>query len=71
MLRETKITVPTEDAEFISDALAEAGVAVLDTGQRIGTDEGPEAEAVLCVAELETDPEAEGQANQVATPVRP
>lgn len=69
MPRETTITVPTEDASFVSDALAEAGLAVLDTGRRITTDEGPEAETVLCVAELGA--EAEGQATRASTPVRP
>lgn len=69
MQRETTITVPTADAQFVQDALARAGLAVLDTGRRIGTDEGPKAEAVLCVAEL--DPDAEGQATRAATHVRP
>jgi len=67
MTRETTITVPTEDAEFVSDALAEAGLAVLDTGRRITTDDGPEAETVLTVADIAPE---EGQATRASTPVR-
>lgn len=68
MSRETTLTVPSEDASFISDALADAGLAVLDTGRRVTTEDGPEAEAVLCVAELGS--EEEGQATRASTPVR-
>jgi len=66
--RETTITVPSEDASFVSDALADAGLAVLDTGRRITTEDGPDAEAVLHVAELTTD--EQGQATRASTPVR-
>lgn len=69
MPRETTITVPTDDLDFISDALAEAGLAVLDTGRRVTTDDGLEAEAILCIAEVGV--EAEGQATRASTPVRP
>jgi hypothetical protein len=71
MPRETTITVPSEDASFIADHLADAGLAVLDTGRRITTEEGPEAETVLCVAELGAAEDAEeAQATRASTPVR-
>ncbi len=68
MPRETMVTVPSEDVEFVSDALAEAGLAVLDTGRRVTTEAGPGAETVLCIAELTG--EREGEGTRASTPVR-
>lgn len=59
MTRETRISVPREDAEWIARSLAEAGMTVLDTGERVTTEAGVNAEAVLCVASFEQQGEHE------------
>lgn len=64
MRRETRIDVPSEDAEWLTEALAEAGLTVLDTGERVITDDGDQT--VLCVADLDAD----GQATMASTRVR-
>lgn len=69
MPEETTISVPSEDVDWFTDRLTEAGLAVLDTGRRVTTEEGPEAEAVLCVAELPSVGEAQG--TTATTRVRP
>ncbi len=50
MTRETQITVPRDRVAWIARQLAQAGLTVLDTGERITTDAGVDAEAVLRVA---------------------
>ncbi|HVL48322.1 MAG TPA: hypothetical protein VM889_07185 [Candidatus Thermoplasmatota archaeon] len=45
----TTITVPTKDVKQFMNVLAHAGAVVLDTGERIHTDEGVSAEAYLNV----------------------
>lgn len=53
MTRETHITVPQDDVRWIARRLSDAGLTVLDTGDRVTTDDGVDAEAVLCVASFE------------------
>jgi hypothetical protein len=64
MPQETRIDVPSDDVEWLSDRLAEAGLAVMDTGERVVTDHGEQA--VLCAAEVDTD----GQASMPRARVR-
>ena len=45
----TTLTVPTRHARELTSRLCEAGFYVLDTGERLATDEGPDAEAMLYV----------------------
>jgi hypothetical protein len=52
MARETRITVACDDVDWLAERLAGAGLTVLDTGERVTTDEGVDAEAVLQVAAL-------------------
>lgn len=54
----TTLTVPTRDLNQFMSRLARAGFTVLDTGERISTDHGPDAEAtvrLLHVAEVQID----------------
>ena len=58
---ETTLTVPTRHARELTTRLCQAGFLVLDTGERLATDDGPEAEAMLRLLhvvpeELETMP---------------
>jgi hypothetical protein len=48
----TTISVPTKDIRALMSHLAHAGAIVLDTGERLATDEGPNAEAYLNVVFL-------------------
>lgn len=68
MTRETNISVPTRDLPWITEALATAGLTVLDTGQRITTDEDLDAEAVLCVANFQG---REGEVSNAEPLMRP
>lgn len=47
MAFETTITLPTTDLRLFMDRLARAGFTVLDTGERVATDAGDEAEATV------------------------
>lgn len=47
--RAFRLTLPAADADAFTDACHEASWHALDTGERIMTDEGPDAEAVLLV----------------------
>lgn len=49
---ETTLTVPTQHLTELTQRLAKAGLAVLDTGFRVGTDEGPDAEATVRLVAL-------------------
>ncbi|MEA3201389.1 MAG: hypothetical protein QOE90_2817 [Thermoplasmata archaeon] len=49
---ETTLTVPTRHARDFAQRLAHAGFLVLDRGERLMTDEGPDAEATLHVLHL-------------------
>lgn len=53
MVKETRISVPNEDVEWISTRLAKAGLTVLDTGERVTTEDGVGAETVLAVSSFE------------------
>lgn len=44
---ETTLTVPTHQLTELTRRLAKAGYAVLDTGSRVGTEDGPDAEATV------------------------
>ena len=44
---ETTLTVPTRHAHELMHRLAGAGFLILDTGERLATDDGPDAEATL------------------------
>lgn len=47
MAFETTLTVPTRDLPELTRRLSKAGFTVLDTGERIATDHGLDAEATL------------------------
>jgi hypothetical protein len=64
MRQETRIDVPSEDADWVREELAEAGLTVLDTGERVTTEEGQQA--VLHVGRVSED----GQATMTSTRVR-
>lgn len=49
---ETTLTVPTRDLRQFMNRLARAGFTVLDTGERISTDHGPDAEATVRLLHL-------------------
>ncbi len=50
MCPEAKITVPRDKRAWVIKQLTGAGLTVLDTGERITTDEGVDHEAVLHIA---------------------
>lgn len=54
MAFETTLTVPTRDLVELTRRLSKAGFTVLDTGDRISTDHGPDAEATLRLVHLPT-----------------
>lgn len=47
--RSFRVSVPADDADAFVDACRAAAWRALDTGERIMTDDGPDAEAVLTV----------------------
>jgi len=51
---ETTMTVPTRQLRELTTRLTKAGFTVLDTGQRIMTDDGPEGEATLRLLHIPT-----------------
>jgi hypothetical protein len=59
MPEEACITVPVDAKQWLTGALTDAGLTVLDTGERVTTEAGVAAEAVLCVARLQGSPAAE------------
>lgn len=69
MPEHTRITVDADDASWLADRLAESGLTVLDTGERVTTDEGVDHEAVLHVMDFETAEEQE--ASMAGTRLRP
>ena len=54
MAFETTITLPTHHLPLLLPRLARAGLTVLDTGERMTTDEGLDAEATLVIADVAT-----------------
>jgi hypothetical protein len=54
MAFETTLTVPTAHVHELMGRLSRAGFLVLDTGERIATDDGLEAEALLRLAHVTT-----------------
>lgn len=59
----TTLTVPTAHARELMARLAQAGFTILDTGSRVATDEGMDAEATLHLVHIptlveEVDPDA-------------
>jgi hypothetical protein len=44
---ETTLCVPTRHVAELMNRLSGAGFLILDTGDRVATDDGPEAEATL------------------------
>ena len=52
MAFETTLTVPTRDLVELTRRLSKAGFTVLDTGDRIATDHGLDAEATLRLVHL-------------------
>lgn len=61
MSEQTRITIPKGSLGWFTQALAEAGLTVLDTGERVTTEDGVGAEAVLHVVRFEA-----GQAGQAS-----
>jgi len=55
---ETTLTVPTRHVRELMARLSSAGFTVLDTGERVLTDEGADAEATLRLAHFE-EPQAQ------------
>jgi hypothetical protein len=51
---ETTLTVPTRHLPLLLPRLARAGLTVLDTGERMTTDDGLDAEATLVIADVAT-----------------
>ena len=51
---ETTLTVPLRHLPLLLPRLARAGLTVLDTGERMTTDDGIDAEATLVVADVAT-----------------
>ncbi len=51
---ETPINVPTQHLRELTRRLTAAGFTVLDTGDRIATDAGPDTEASLVLLQLAT-----------------
>jgi hypothetical protein len=49
---ETILTVPTRHLPLLLPRLARAGLTVLDTGERMTTDDGLDAEATLFIADV-------------------
>lgn len=49
---ETTLNVPTQHLRELSTRLSKAGFTVLDTGLRVGTEEGPDAEATVRLVHL-------------------
>lgn len=54
MSEQARITIPTGSLAWFSDAMTDAGLSVLDTGERVTTEDGVGAEAVIHVARFET-----------------
>lgn len=52
MPEQTCINVPVGHVAWITEALTRAGITVLDTGERVTTEDDLAGEAVLCVARL-------------------
>lgn len=44
---ETTLSIPTNQLREFTARLNKAGFTVLDTGRRVGTEEGPDAEATV------------------------
>lgn len=55
MSQQTRITIPTGSLTWFTDAMNDAGLSVLDTGERVTTEEGVGAEAVIHVARFGSD----------------
>lgn len=51
---QTTLTVPTRHLSYLIPRLARAGLTVLDTGERLTTDDGLEAEAMIVVSDVAT-----------------
>jgi len=49
----TRMTLPARDVSALTALLTQAGFTVLDQGERITTDEGPDHEAALHVARFD------------------
>lgn len=49
---ETTLNVPTQHLRELSSRLTRAGFTVLDTGLRVGTEDGPDAEATVRLVHL-------------------
>jgi hypothetical protein len=61
MAFETTLTVPTRDLAQLTVRLAKAGFTLMDTGDRIATDDGHDAEATVRLVHLayvDVDPDA-------------
>jgi hypothetical protein len=50
----TTLTVPTRHVRELMARLAQAGFTILDTGERVSTDEGLDAEAMVHLVHLPT-----------------
>lgn len=55
MAFETTLSVPTRHVRELMSRLAGAGFLILDTGERLATDEGPDAEATLRLLHVTTE----------------
>ena len=49
---ETTLSVPTHQLPELTARLNKAGFTVLDTGLRVGTEEGPDAEAMVRLLQI-------------------
>lgn len=65
MAFETTVTVPTRHARELMALLAQVGFLVLDTGERVSTEDGLAAEAQLRLLHVTPDDLGSGQAHGV------
>lgn len=65
---EAQITVPRDKRAWVIEELTSAGLTVLDTGERVTTDEGVDHEAILHIA---TYQKAEQEASNHGRLLRP
>ncbi len=65
---ETRITVQQEEANWLIEELTQAGLTVMDTGERVTTDEGIDAEAVLHVASFQHEEQEASKQSRLLRP---
>ncbi len=70
MSEQTRITIPTGSLPWFTEAMTDAGLSVLDTGERVTTEDGVGAEAVIHLARFETDQAGEASITEPPLPDR-